>query len=243
MRLLVTILLACSLSGRTQAQYSYTITLDLRISDPVLEPGESQHVEVWALLDPSPPGWYWIPSKGEECEVYSLGQARLGVINLGNAETGVWSDLKANPMIFATYPGDVRANGSVENIFALQWDQAPIKGAPMFVWSATWTPDDSTPRLVRLQTSPTKPNTQWAMIHCKYGTYQYDAWTPIRTTVEFRVGCPADCDSSGSLDVFDFLCFQTEFANHTAYADCEADGDWDVFDFLCFQGLYADGCP
>ncbi len=54
--------------------------------------------------------------------------------------------------------------------------------------------------------------------------------------------CYADCEGDGDLDVFDFLCFQGEYANQTKYADCEGDGDWDVFDFLCFQGAYANGC-
>ncbi len=54
--------------------------------------------------------------------------------------------------------------------------------------------------------------------------------------------CYADCEGDGDLDIFDFLCFQGEFANQDPYADCEDDGDWDLFDFLCFQGKYANGC-
>ncbi len=54
--------------------------------------------------------------------------------------------------------------------------------------------------------------------------------------------CYADCEGDGDLDIFDFLCFQGEYANQTAYADCEQDGDWDIFDFLCFQGAFANGC-
>ncbi len=55
--------------------------------------------------------------------------------------------------------------------------------------------------------------------------------------------CFADCDNSGSLDFFDFLCFQNEFANGTAYADCDGSGTLDFFDFLCFQNAFAAGCP
>ncbi len=55
--------------------------------------------------------------------------------------------------------------------------------------------------------------------------------------------CYADCDNSGSLDFFDFLCFQNEFANGTAYADCDGSGTLDFFDFLCFQNAFALGCP
>ena len=55
-------------------------------------------------------------------------------------------------------------------------------------------------------------------------------------------GCYADCDGSGGLDFFDFLCFQNQFAAGSPEADCDASGDLDFFDFLCFQNAFAAGC-
>ena len=55
--------------------------------------------------------------------------------------------------------------------------------------------------------------------------------------------CYADCDGSGGLDFFDFLCFQDAFAAGEAYADCDGSGGLDFFDFLCFQEAFAAGCP
>jgi hypothetical protein len=55
--------------------------------------------------------------------------------------------------------------------------------------------------------------------------------------------CYADCDTSGSLDVFDFLCFQDAFVSGQAYADCDGNSVFDVFDFLCFQDAFVAGCP
>jgi hypothetical protein len=55
--------------------------------------------------------------------------------------------------------------------------------------------------------------------------------------------CYADCDGSGDLDFFDFLCFQNRFAAGSAEADCDARGGLDFFDFLCFQNAFAAGCP
>ena len=55
--------------------------------------------------------------------------------------------------------------------------------------------------------------------------------------------CPADCDRSGSLDIFDFLCFQNHFAVADPRADCDASGVLDFFDFLCFQDAFGAGCP
>jgi hypothetical protein len=55
--------------------------------------------------------------------------------------------------------------------------------------------------------------------------------------------CYADCDESGELDFFDFLCFQDAFAAGDPYADCDESGELDFFDFLCFQNAFAAGCP
>ena len=52
-----------------------------------------------------------------------------------------------------------------------------------------------------------------------------------------------DCDQSGSLDFFDFLCFQNAFATGQPNADCDKNGTLDFFDFLCFQNEFAFGCP
>ncbi len=57
------------------------------------------------------------------------------------------------------------------------------------------------------------------------------------------VVCYADCDESGGLDFFDFLCFQNAFAAGEPYADCDESGDLDFFDFLCYQNAFAAGCP
>jgi len=56
-------------------------------------------------------------------------------------------------------------------------------------------------------------------------------------------GCYADCDESGQLDFFDFLCFQDAFAAGERYADCDESGGLDFFDFLCFQNAFAAACP
>lgn len=63
-------------------------------------------------------------------------------------------------------------------------------------------------------------------------------------------GCYADCDHStgiGVLDIFDFLCFQSEFVAGDPFAcDCDTStgqGICDIFDFLCFQDAFVAGCP
>jgi hypothetical protein len=54
--------------------------------------------------------------------------------------------------------------------------------------------------------------------------------------------CYPDCTGNGSLDVFDFLCFQDAFVAGDPYADCDGNTTLDVFDFLCFQDAFVVGC-
>jgi len=58
-----------------------------------------------------------------------------------------------------------------------------------------------------------------------------------------RGTCYADCDGSGELDFFDFLCFQNAFAEGDPWADCDGCGALDFFDFLCFMDAFGEGCP
>jgi len=55
--------------------------------------------------------------------------------------------------------------------------------------------------------------------------------------------CYPDCDGSGSLDLFDFLCFANAFNVGDPYADCDGSGGLDLFDFLCFTNAFNAGCP
>jgi YVTN family beta-propeller protein len=51
-----------------------------------------------------------------------------------------------------------------------------------------------------------------------------------------------DCDMSGTLDLFDFLCFVNEFNVGDPTADCDGNGSLDLFDFLCFVNAFNAGC-
>jgi hypothetical protein len=68
-----------------------------------------------------------------------------------------------------------------------------------------------------------------------FGNYIYDL-------LERASVCPADLNSDGLLDLFDFFAFQNLFVNHDLLADCQTDGSFDLFDFLCFQNTFALGC-
>jgi hypothetical protein len=55
-------------------------------------------------------------------------------------------------------------------------------------------------------------------------------------------GCYPDCDGTGTLNIDDFICFQTSFAIGDPYADCDASGTLNIDDFICFQTFFAIGC-
>lgn len=57
--------------------------------------------------------------------------------------------------------------------------------------------------------------------------------------------CYADANRDGVLNFFDYLGFQSAFAQGHSYADCDSDGELTIFDFLCYQNAFASGeaCP
>jgi hypothetical protein len=66
----------------------------------------------------------------------------------------------------------------------------------------------------------------------------------VLTSDEFvcEDSCYPDCDASGTLNIDDFVCFQTYFAIGDPYADCDASGTLNIDDFICFQTYFAIGC-
>jgi glucose/arabinose dehydrogenase len=54
--------------------------------------------------------------------------------------------------------------------------------------------------------------------------------------------CFADCNEDGSVNIFDFLCFQGKVTNGDISADCNGDSMLNIFDFLCMQGKVTEGC-
>jgi hypothetical protein len=62
------------------------------------------------------------------------------------------------------------------------------------------------------------------------------------TTNECLQDCYADCDLNGSLNIDDFICFQTLFVIGDPFADCDASGTLNIDDFICFQTLFVLGC-
>jgi len=71
-----------------------------------------------------------------------------------------------------------------------------------------------------------------------------EGWINLDDDVHF-VGlvCEADCNEDGTLNILDFVCFQTLFQAGDPDADCNDDGALNILDFVCFQAVFQAGCP
>ena len=78
--------------------------------------------------------------------------------------------------------------------------------------------------------------------------------SPEAGTINVAIGtnlasCYANCDGSTtppSLNINDFVCFQTLFAAGASAANCDGSTTppiLNVNDFVCFQSAFAAGCP
>ena len=123
---------------------------------------------------------------------------------------------------------------------------------PILVATYDWTTTDFMPRTVDLDTSNATVFTVSFLRYPKptlYVELYPDEFFPGSGVIIVEGDCYADCDRSGVLDLFDFLCFQNSFVNGEPYAcDCDITTGTnppvcDIFDFLCFQNAFVVGCP
>ena len=70
-----------------------------------------------------------------------------------------------------------------------------------------------------------------------------DAGVSIIDISTCQQACYADCDESGALTIFDYICFGNAYAGNEPYADCDNSGSLNVFDYICYGNAYAAGCP
>ncbi|MCA9278930.1 MAG: multicopper oxidase domain-containing protein [Phycisphaeraceae bacterium] len=80
------------------------------------------------------------------------------------------------------------------------------------------------------------------MYHCHILEHEDDGMMGQFVVVDNNI-CYADCDQSGTLNIFDYICFGNLYAAQDPSADCDQNGLFDVFDFMCFQSSFALGCP
>ena len=137
----------------------------LKISDPVLTPGETQTIELWwefkgEWTEGFGEQWFGTHTPGKGAEIpakyYSVGLFSVSLFNGKNAQTGVYSDQLFHNFL-AGDPGVLNANSDLMHIVAVSgFPPSPfiITQNPTFVWKVDWTPTSYDPRTVKLDLIP-----------------------------------------------------------------------------------------
>jgi hypothetical protein len=202
-------------------------TYQVKISNPVTPDKPICTVDVYAVFDD---------------ELYAMAGADFQV--LASIDPGGFNfsnNLLEGP---GTRNGTLSPTGdSVTNIIAGQLEQLPLEphlnfDNPVHIWRGRWTTSDFTPRTIALRTVTLAFE---VYIDSRFKAVSYTGQLE-ETFAFFPVGCYADCDASGQLDLFDFLCFTNGVNADDATSDCDNNGTYDLFDFLCFVNAFNEGC-
>jgi hypothetical protein len=181
----VVVAVVVALMLATSARGQKTVTLRIEYEHAVLQPGQSQTVRVWAFYEPgygSLVPWTTPPGSGQLGFVSGLNDASLSVLSIANGETGAYSNLQINLHPLGSVGTPVA--GGVQGIFVGQFEPILVSN-PIWIWSATWTPFDYSPRSVTLATQATKPVGMFLQIGL--GFPSRDEWMPIDTERSFQV--------------------------------------------------------
>ena len=153
-------------------------------------------------------------------------------------DTGSGQDVtEFSLMIFDTQSGITGRPVSGVEVIGDSGDSVLLLASLTFEWTLLSATSDTPGRTTGLPIGPIVEVYTFAGSSSD-GAY-YDE---LRAVVSDGSSCYADCDGSGELDIFDFLCFQNAFGAGSPEADCDGSGVLDLFDFLCFQNEFAAGC-
>jgi len=161
-------------------------------------------------------------------------------------------DLTFDPSLFWQLPADG------EGAYLITLTQDPSGLVPACGQAGLWfTGEDMTPPESRAGTNnaaqgvdgcPTGTPLQLDYpCECEdYATFTFPEGSNPTSMVAFGVEQPAlcapDCDASGTLNIDDFICFQTLYALADPAADCDGNSALNIDDFICFQTNFALGC-
>jgi hypothetical protein len=167
------------------------------------------------------------------CEGWVAGMAWRGL---------VWGDCESCPTPLTDFEGSsmsLPVGPWTEYTTISSEHNGPMFGDPEEWWEPAT--GDETLRWSGVSTADLGPGElRFSAIEARDGAVEVRYKAAVR---EGASECFADCDGSGALDFFDFLCFQNAFSAQDPYADCDGCGTWDIFDFLCFQSRFSEGCP
>ncbi len=167
-----------------------TMTFTIEYSSPVLRPGQSQNMKVWAFMQPGigqAAVWNTLGGSGQVLPVLAFSGAHFDLSNLKNGQTGSFSNLVLNPALLASPgagPGTPDGNGNVLGILAFQFHLSLSQANPILIWSADWTPINYEPRIVTFNTLHATLPLVW--LELGLGGVQ-DEWTSFTVPNSFQV--------------------------------------------------------
>ncbi|MFG0282856.1 MAG: GC-type dockerin domain-anchored protein, partial [Phycisphaerales bacterium JB039] len=202
----------------------------IQVDKAELRPGETTLVTLLAAFPP---------------HLYAMGGVRTDLLASVGSEG--WRDVQLiYPMDGPGTSAGVASPTGITGIIAgqLHFPPKPFTDTsnPLAFWRATYAAPAVVPASFDVEIS-TKTSEFWVYIEITSTALEsHLAGLVEGSGVIHVIGCYADCDGSGALDLFDFLCFQNMFVMGDPYADCDQSGALDLFDFLCFQNEFAAGC-
>lgn len=220
--------------------------------------GEPVRLEVWANTTP-PKGSFvtstsWINGKTFQGEIGMFLYVYLHFRALVVGVEGKWSYLDVHPKMTyewpKLYPDRIEWLLSQMKYYPNNLDDS----LPIFLFTATWTPKAVPTRtVVRFLPDANKASLPYPPYHSIrlvnantgsgfFGATDFDVIEHPADIILLPEPCAVDCDTSGTLDINDLMCFQTLFATADPYADCDGDGQLLIDDFICYQTLFAIGC-
>jgi hypothetical protein len=237
------------------ANTSPTARYWLAADDTYLRPGEDTYIYLWIEYKPGPnaPVFY------KEYPAKVLWHAFVDASILCDQP---WPDtyLVGVKSITQNYQGQLlEYQGTLfeDGIFAIHFINAePGSGKPGYAKTPMWLyvfrfiPKnfDHQVYTFTIDLSKTFMALEVPALNKYFPNVQYAQWPhtgePPAEPLRIRTGpaCFADCLSDGTLNIDDFICFQTLFAVGDMKADCDADGQLLIDDFICFQTAYTLGC-
>ncbi len=206
----VALLIAVGLTIEAAGQ-PYTVTYDFQYSTPILQPGQSQVVSIYASTSFSAGKPYIIQNctkpflNGTQGILRGLSNSLFDVVNLANAEHGTFSNFGVpypwNLQGYNNVPGTPDGLGGIKDIVASQAELLQIPDPPYgipyelqepaLIWQGIWTPEPGFAGEVVLTPQTSAKGTGISpTVYVESGQLQYwvgDRWTAVYKPASFAV--------------------------------------------------------
>jgi len=220
-------------------------------SNAAIGPGEAFTFDIRLKLDPV----VGSPAMGAGTNGYEPGKVKCFdrmIMSLFADAPGYWLKVKFGPPLVQfinTNPSF--SEWGIQGLNPTNYlNGSQTLESDILLMTITWMPKQYTPGTVTFTPAYVIPNYDWGRVWITPDsnpdelTVGFWTWTgnPIQVEILSGSPCVIDCDDNGSLNIDDFICYQTLFALDDPAADCDGDGTLLIDDFICFQTAFVLGC-